>query len=43
MTASLDRYLKLCEEFFILNHEMKQEMLKIEGKNPDDKTFMHRS
>lgn len=43
MTDSLDRYLKLCEEFFILNHEMKQEMLKIEGKNPDDKTFMHRS
>jgi hypothetical protein len=43
MTASLDRYLELCEEFFILNHEMKQEMLKVEGKNPDDKTFMHRS
>jgi len=43
MTASLDRYFELCEEFFILNHEMKQEMLKIEGKPPDDKTFMHRS
>lgn len=32
MTASLNRYFAMLEELFILNHEMKEEMLKIEGK-----------
>jgi hypothetical protein len=32
MTASLNRYFEFLEELFILDYEMKQEMLKIEGK-----------
>lgn len=32
MTASLNRYFAMLEELFILNNEMKEEMLKIEGK-----------
>lgn len=34
MAASLDRYFMMLEELFILDHEMKQEMLRIEGKKP---------
>jgi hypothetical protein len=33
MTASLNRYFELLEELFILGHQMKQEMLRIDGKN----------
>jgi hypothetical protein len=32
MTASLNRYFKLLEELFVLNHEIKEEILRIEGK-----------
>ncbi|MGB9938455.1 hypothetical protein [Methanosarcina sp.] len=32
MTASLNRYFAMLEELFILGHEMKQEMLSLEGK-----------
>jgi hypothetical protein len=32
MTASLNRYFAMLEELFILDHEMKEEMLRIEGK-----------
>jgi hypothetical protein len=32
MTASLNRYFAMLEELLILNHEMKEEMLSIEGK-----------
>lgn len=32
MTVSLNRYFAMLEELFILNHEMKEEMLKTEEK-----------
>ena len=32
MTASLNRYFAMLEELFILDHEIKEEMLRIEGK-----------
>lgn len=32
MTASLNRYFELIEELFILNHEIKEEILRIEKK-----------
>lgn len=32
MTASLNHYFKLLEELFILNHEIKEEILRMEGK-----------
>lgn len=43
MTVSLNCYFVMLEELFILNHEMKEEMLKIEGKRPDNKTYMHKT
>lgn len=32
MTASLNRYFELIEELFVLNHEIKEEVLRMEGK-----------
>jgi hypothetical protein len=32
MTESLNRYFAMLEELFILDHEMKEEMLRIDGK-----------
>jgi len=37
MTASLNRYLEKLEEFLILEHEMKVEMAKIDGKISEEK------
>jgi hypothetical protein len=33
MTASLNRYFEKLEELFTLDHEIKEEMLRIDGKN----------
>lgn len=32
MTASLNHYFELIEELFVLNHEIKEEILRMEGK-----------
>ncbi|WP_292376829.1 hypothetical protein [Methanosarcina sp. UBA411] len=32
MTASLNRYFAMLEEFLILNHELKEDILRMEGK-----------
>lgn len=34
MTASLNRYFVMLEELFVLDHQMKQEVLMMEGKKP---------
>ncbi|RXA21287.1 hypothetical protein EQO05_02355 [Methanosarcina sp. MSH10X1] len=34
MTASLNLYFAMLEELFVLDYEMKQEILRIEGKKP---------
>lgn len=37
MTASLNRYLEKLEELFVLDHEMRKEMAKIDGKISEGK------
>jgi len=34
MTASLNRYFGMLEELFVLKYEIKEEILRMEGKKP---------